>query len=739
MGNITVERVMQLWNTWDDRFFMLTSLLIQALLTILAPYRKRCASRILKFCLWLLYLSADAVALFTIGLITSSQGVDSPQRQDLLAFWAPFLLLHLGGPDTITALALEDNELWHRHALQLAIQLVVTLYVFVQSLRGDNRLWMPTVLMYVDGCIKYTERTEALYFASMNSFRESLASKPESGPDYARFKEEEHCCNGSSHVSIDIQDRSKDNKLEGIDHQNDLKNYIRNEVSFNTWEARIDAYAEEEEDGMIKDAYKFYMKFKGLLADAFLSLEDREESRSFFLDKAASKVYRVIEIELNFVYDIFYTKVFLLQKKQAYVRIVSFLSVVASLLLFVFENKNHYHETDIGITFALLGGAIALDVYVVIMLMVSDWWVITTPKVGLPKHMRSYMMRFLKLLRCTKGHSRFRWAESISRYNLLDRCFKSPPSFLKFIIIKRIRDALMGILYVETKKVDEQLVVNFIIEELQKKAKLATDIKASKEVYSARGNLVLENDYFLVSKYLNPWTLDVEYDESVLIWHLATDICYWTADDNVRGTNYPNFCKQVSDYMTYLLLRQKSLVSLVVGMSEIRFEDTCEEAKKVMNRNVDSGWFTRICAGAKKFVTKKLMCQISSVEGQNTCPKKDELIFQEFCNKVLKMQAEVLPMTANKCEKSKSVLLDACLLAKQLKTFGDIQWEITSKVWVELLCYAATRCSPKSHVAQLSKGGELITLVWLLMAHLGLGERFLQNQGFGWTKLIIHK
>ncbi|XP_021838332.1 uncharacterized protein [Spinacia oleracea] len=605
MGNTSViEKVMQLWNTWDDRFFMLTSLLIQALLTILAPYRKRSASRLVKFCLWLLYLSADAVALFTIGLITSSQDINSPQRQDLLAFWAPFLLLHLGGPDTITALALEDNELWHRHALQLAIQLIVTLYVFVQSLRGDNRLWLPTVLMYVDGCIKYTERTEALYFASMNSFRESLASKPHSGPDYARFSEPINPSVTGAHV-ITIQDSKKS---LGRDYQDDLNHSSKDGVPCDTKYTRNyactlkDADAEEEENVMIKDAYKFYTKFKGLLADAFLSLEDREESRSFFLDKAASKVYRVVEIELNFVYDIFYTKVFLLQKKRAYVRILSFLSVVAALLLFSFKDKTEYHDTDVGITFALLGGAIALDLFVVLMLMVSDWWIIITPKFGIPKYVRFYLIQFLKLLRFTRGHSRSRWARSISRYNLLDRCFKDPPSFLKFIFIRRIREFLMGVLYVETKQIDEQLVVNFIIEELQKKAKLATDIKTSKEVYSARGNLVLENDYFLVSEYLNPWTLDVEYDESVLIWHLATDICYWTSDDSVRQTDYANFCKQVSDYMTYLLLRQQSLVSLVVGMSEIRFEDTCEEAKKVMNRNASSSWIGRVCAGVKKFI-----------------------------------------------------------------------------------------------------------------------------------------
>ncbi|KAG5051701.1 hypothetical protein JHK87_003899 [Glycine soja] len=40
----------------------------------------------------------------------------------LLAFWAPIFLIHLGGPDTITAYALEDNELWLRHFVGLLSQ-----------------------------------------------------------------------------------------------------------------------------------------------------------------------------------------------------------------------------------------------------------------------------------------------------------------------------------------------------------------------------------------------------------------------------------------------------------------------------------------------------------------------------------------------------------------------------------------------------------------------------------------
>ena len=78
-----------------------------------------------------------------------------------------------------------------------------------------------------------------------------------------------------------------------------------------------------------------------------------------------------------------------------------------------------------------------------------------------------------------------------------------------------------------------------------------------------------------------------------------------------------------------------------------------------------------------------------------------------------------------KGDRSKSVLFDACILAKELgKLEGQKRWGLMSEVWVELLSYAARHCKANAHVAQLSKGGELITFVWLLMAHLGIGVHF---------------
>ncbi|CAL5405767.1 unnamed protein product [Camellia sinensis] len=121
------------WDEWNLRVTVLVSLFFQIVLIFLATSRKRTGRRIVILMIWAAYLLADWIAAFAVGLISNGQGNGCdvhPLNDDLPAFWAPFLLLHLGGPDTITAFALEDNELWIRHLLGLLIQLTAIAYVF---------------------------------------------------------------------------------------------------------------------------------------------------------------------------------------------------------------------------------------------------------------------------------------------------------------------------------------------------------------------------------------------------------------------------------------------------------------------------------------------------------------------------------------------------------------------------------------------------------------------------------
>ena len=95
--------------------------------------------------------------------------------------------MHLGGPDTITAYALEDNELWLRHLLGLIVQTSIAFYVFLMALTGGSRLSILSSLMFVVGLIKYGERTWVLRSASKEKLRQSMftsTSSPRSSSSY---------------------------------------------------------------------------------------------------------------------------------------------------------------------------------------------------------------------------------------------------------------------------------------------------------------------------------------------------------------------------------------------------------------------------------------------------------------------------------------------------------------------------------------------------------------------------
>ena len=152
------EPVQTVWNNWELRVLVLVSLTLQLFLLHLGSRRRYSVKTRFKIILWFFYLSADSVATVALGVISNNQGNScnckcSQLQNELTAFWAPFLLLHLGGQDTITAYIVQDNELWSRNLLGLVVQSVMALYILLLSCKV-NWLSFLTILMLLAGFIK---------------------------------------------------------------------------------------------------------------------------------------------------------------------------------------------------------------------------------------------------------------------------------------------------------------------------------------------------------------------------------------------------------------------------------------------------------------------------------------------------------------------------------------------------------------------------------------------------------
>lgn len=142
MSTHSMGGLLTVWNEWEIRVLVLTSLALQVFLLFSAGIRKRNVSALLSVLLWLAYLLADSIAIYALGYLSQTRvprgvGDDAQsffnRNHRIQVFWAPFLLLHLGGQDTITAFSIEDNELWKRHLLSLLSQVWLISRIFCTS------------------------------------------------------------------------------------------------------------------------------------------------------------------------------------------------------------------------------------------------------------------------------------------------------------------------------------------------------------------------------------------------------------------------------------------------------------------------------------------------------------------------------------------------------------------------------------------------------------------------------
>ncbi|KAL3568806.1 hypothetical protein D5086_028696 [Populus alba] len=91
--------------------------------------------------------------------------------------------------------------------------------------------------------------------------------------------------------------------------------------------------------------------------------------------KKATEAFKVIEVELGFMYDVLFTKVTSVCSKRTILRSISFLSSASALVTFslMVANKCAYTETEVIISYILLGGGVVLEIYGFIMLLLSEW------------------------------------------------------------------------------------------------------------------------------------------------------------------------------------------------------------------------------------------------------------------------------------------------------------------------------------------------------------------------------
>ena len=692
-----------LWKDWEVRFLVILSLILQIVLITFGKQRKFTSKRWIGIVLWCAYLMADSVATIALGVISKNLGdVNDGKDKFLLeitAFWAPFLLLHLGGPDTITAYSLEDNELWLRHFLALGVQTGVVIYIWIIAGTG-SQFFILSILMFFPGIIKYGERTWVLWSASNEQLRGSLLPPPDPGPNYYKFSRESTLKRSEGYqVTID----------EVLEAQ---------ELNLPLFENKSIPDAAE-----LVTAYDLLQIFKCLFVDLILGFDDRNHSQDLFEKISSEKAFKVIEMELGFMYDVLYTKATIIHSSHGWVfRIFSLSLTSITLVLFSVPviDKQKYSTIDLVLTFLLLIVAILLEVYAFFLLLSSDW-----TGLWLTKHATTCIGQAISFIQRPEQP---RWSNSMSQFNLLSFSLKDKQTICYGIQkLLRIDKKLENNRYTTCETVTVDLK-NLIFEHLKEKFDY---LKRSSNDENVLRTLCSFGAGEVLKKFNHnelDWSIQGQFDKSILIWHIATDLCNhldWgdqeTVMSNVRFSNW------LSQYMLYLLVICPSMLPIGIGM--IRFQDTCAEVTQFFEYHES---VADTVVHSHRFRTTCLLGVNCFLSGDPTFNKS------QACEILPKVNTQVPPDKV-KGDRSKTVLFDACRLASKLQAVEDKdrKWKMISSFWVEMLAYAACHCRGNYHAKQLSQGGELLTHVWLLMAHFGLTEQFQISQGHARAKLVV--
>ncbi|KAF8032258.1 hypothetical protein BT93_D1248 [Corymbia citriodora subsp. variegata] len=660
------------WKEWELRGAVFFSLALQIALICLGHRRKYLPHAWITVVTWLAYLSADSVAIYALGMISSMireiKAGESLSKMDphteLSTFWAPFLLLHLGGPDTISAYAIEDNELWLRHLLTLVNQAGLTVYVLVMAWTHPTLSFL-AILILLSGFYKYGERVWVLRAASRKYFKESLAESKPRWRDSDKIEEEcevkrAEGYNAVPHQVIDI------NNEDAIMIDVTTAEFSSKKLSFGK---DLEDQEYKRVAGTLLSASRLVDTSQRLFADHLFSMDERNSRLSILRGKHCAGDFKVIEIELGLIYDMFYSKAKAVYTRWGFIcRLVVLFSICVALVLLSFTDKQPYSKPDLFLTFLLLAAAIFIELYALAHILFSD--------------------------------QRHRWSNSMGQYNLMS-IKENEFSRWKLPKILQIEEMAVKFLYQGHADVTDD-IKNLVLSKIKEME--ARDVQKPPFPMMDRGNHALSRHKLLDQL---KWSIELDFDMSILAWHIATELCYYLIDglDSIKEKSLMGL--HLSRYMLYLLFVCPSM--LPARMGSIRFRDIIKPP----------GWHFDL----PKFARDR------PASGHNRRWRKPDISEEPHIAEIRDMLRNevnhIAAWSASKEDQVEYMLNNGCRVAVELERVPrGWKWSVISQVWVEMLIYAAHKCKARDHAQQMQRGSELITHVWFLMAHYGLTEHF---------------
>jgi hypothetical protein len=380
---------------------------------------------------------------------------------------------------------------------------------------------------------------------------------------------------------------------------------------------------------------------------------------------------KLMEMELSLMYDIVYTKASVIHTWYGWcIRVISLVATVAACCLFQLSDKHGHDKKDVAITYVLLLGALILEVISMVRALISTWTRLLVNDKNWPR-LYNELQSVRRLVRATRHR---KWSGYLGQYNLFQSVARdavkpmtgmSTARLLGLgLLVEQWRDELH---HSQSAKLSES-TKEMVLREILAMGNRGEDIG------SMPGLLTLQR---LMRDECVSWSIqDMEFEDSIMAWHIASEICMF-GDHSNKQADLLEAIRVLSNYMMFLLVLRPYMLPGPVRRS--RYVQLRDELHGVMHTATGASAEER----RRWALRKGLPAHMNSID----------------------------PPAAHY---DTGVRLGDVLCRRQDRL------EVIFGVWVEMLCYVANHCSRESHARQLSCGGELVTIVWLMARHANL-------------------
>ncbi|CAM0943156.1 unnamed protein product [Alopecurus aequalis] len=689
---------------------MLSAVLI-GFQVLVGSCRRRSDNKIIVNLLRVAYTVSFPVFVYTIGLV---QSVEAPKRLDSQLLWAVGLLLLLGSVDGMSAFSRHEAEDSKGMQAQHIVKTVLVLWLLVSRSDISEDGWILLLyflLCWVYSILRVSQRMKALRKASSVH---GLVRSAKVVADYM-----EHIC--ASHDVIhdkatckylvlgEDKYSSPPSKVTYLSEVDVKGKVITFDMIWNSKDKLLSR--EDDQTRALKDTCLSFALFK-LLKRRFcpgLQIAEKGDLKALeFVIAEGEHAFRLVEVELSFLYDFFYTKYPVLFPVAPALRVVRFVVLLGLFKVlfynfafeFIFfggllEDGTGSGYSKQAVVFILINNVLvifmilSIDILQDVVTGYSNWAVV--------HYVCDYVWRRTDGDGSSKG-----WWGTAKRW--WKRGFGIRGALIKWVAARREKkpvrwwdnklgqySLLNSCGYTAHKMNAFSLLTLRLVEKTGEGRKREKDVTLTDEIKTAvfnslkksGGQLSVDRSGDLWNKvqqlHWTPFDLS-KSTHTVLVWHIATTICA----DQDKGTD--QLCSRrvattLSDYCAYLL-------AFVPDM----LPDHSYTARQILDAVI-------LDARGRLDTTKPLSGR---------------------CKKMLQLGKD----DNSAIVKDMSILiLGAGLANKLLSENNRTPWNLLAGFWADLVLFLAPSDKPDVHAEHLATGGEFMTHLWALLTHAGIVDR----------------